>query len=129
MLSSLILVFEDPAAFDFLTQAGSQQPSSRGDRYDSLFMKFDPLAEKRLSMLSQKNNISTPPAEVEEDEKETRQNDAIGITPKKNPALAAIDRLLFDSPSMEGFNTKVSEEAKAKQKVIFYSQLFNFRFK
>lgn len=111
-------MFEDPAAFDFLGQAGSQQAISRGDRYDSLFMKFDPLAQ-RLSMLPQRNSISNSPAKVEEEEKEIQQDEPVHTTPKKNPALAAIDRLLFDSPSAEGFNSKVSEETKAKQKVNF----------
>lgn len=111
-------MFEDPAAFDFLTQAGSQPPGSRGDRYDSLFMKFDPLAQ-RLSMLPQKNSISmsNAPAEVEEAKQETEQEIPVDTTPKKNPAIAAIDRLLFESPSVENFNSTVPDEAKVKLKV------------
>ncbi|XP_058797578.1 transforming acidic coiled-coil-containing protein 3-like isoform X2 [Phymastichus coffea] len=114
-ISATTELFGDPSALDFLTQVGSQT-SRRGERYDSLYMRFDPLAE-RQSMLPQKNLPGTPTLEEEEEQREIKVNTSIGNagTPKKNPALAAIDRLLFYSPCPPA--TTDSEKVEAKQKL------------
>lgn len=80
-------------------------------------MKFDPLAQ-RQSMLPQKNLPVTPALEEEEEQRETKVDTPIGNadTPKKNPALAAIDRLLFYSPCPPA--TTDSEKVEAKQKKV-----------
>ena len=102
-------VFDDPSAFDFLGKAGSN--TTRGERYDSLFLKFDPLAQKS-SMLPQKN---TTPTVSEDAETESKPNAPLTSldTPKKNPAVAAIDRLLFYSP----LNRSSANDAEAQAKV------------
>lgn len=109
----------DPAGLDFLDQVESQT-AKRGARYDSLCRNFDPLA--RLSMLPQKNSAPASPA-VGVDEvadKETRATGESPVTnmgtPRKNPALAAIDRLLFYSPSAP--SSTDPELAEAKQKKV-----------
>lgn len=82
-------------------------------------MKFDPLAQ-RLSMLPQKN-LPTAPSVDEEEEKETKVDTPSSEirTPKKNPAIAAIDRLLFYSPCPPSATESAVAEAKQK-KVIFF---------
>ncbi|OXU27808.1 hypothetical protein TSAR_006198 [Trichomalopsis sarcophagae] len=116
-VSATTELFGDPSALDFLTQVGSQHPTKRGERYDSLYMKFDPLAQ-RLSMLPQKNLPTAPSVDEEEEkEKETKVNTPSSEmgTPKKNPALAAIDRLLFYSPCPPSATESAVAEAKQKK--------------
>ncbi|KAJ8684407.1 hypothetical protein QAD02_020199 [Eretmocerus hayati] len=114
-------LFGDPAAFDFLDQVGSRN-GRRGKRYDSLYMKFDPLAE-RASMLPQKNVSNSPAVQEDEIEKDTRTEIPMADvnTPKKNPALAAIDRLLFYSPMSQSVTPEsktpdVKEEKEEAEK-------------
>jgi hypothetical protein len=105
-------VFGDPSALDYLNQIGSQT-TKRGERYDSLYMKFDPLAE-RLSLLPQKSLPASPSLNQEkEQEVEVENSISNKATPKKNPALAAIDRLLFYSPCTVP-STEVTEAVKNK---------------
>lgn len=78
-------------------------------------MKFDPLAQ-RQSMLPQKN-LPCASAVEEEGEKQTKVDAPISTldTPRKNPALAAIDRLLFYSPSPP---TVTETEVPVKQEKV-----------
>ncbi|KAL7306590.1 hypothetical protein TKK_0001278 [Trichogramma kaykai] len=107
-------IFSDPSQFDFLNKVGSTT-STRGERYDSLYLKFDPLLSKRLSMLPQKNAMDS--TAVNEDVKsETKQSvpaPDIGCTPTK--ALAAIDRLLFYSPSPPTTNSEAPKDIKKEE--------------
>lgn len=62
-------------------------------RSESLYVKFDPLVAN-TSMLPQGNIQSI-------DEEQNGKSESIPVnidTPKRNPAIAAIDRLLFYSP-------------------------------
>ena len=112
-------MFGDPLDFDFLNQLGSQN-NRRAERYDSLYMKFDPLAQ-RLSMLPQKNLPNSPPVNEEED-KQTKTDSPLSDlgTPKKNPAIAAIDRLLFYSPCTPSSTESEVAEAKQKKVILIY---------
>ena len=94
-----VLVFQDPSAFDFLNKLGATS-KARNARNDSLYLRFDPLAN-RQSMLPQMPQKSIPATNEEEEEKMTKTEEVSVTdfkTPKKTPALAAIDRLLFYSP-------------------------------
>ncbi|XP_011496591.1 PREDICTED: probable myosin light chain kinase DDB_G0279831 [Ceratosolen solmsi marchali] len=114
-VSATTELFGDPSALDYLNQVGSQT-TRRGERYDSLYMKFDPLAEK-LSMLPQKN---LPASALLDEEKEAKVENSLSNmgTPKKNPALAAIDRLLFYSPCTAPSTDTEVPEAIQKKEVI-----------
>lgn len=74
-----------------------------------MYVKFDPLVSN-ISMLPQGN---VPPINEEQNGKsESPLLDSVD-TPKRNPAIAAIDRLLFYSPLPSGTVQKL-EEAQEK---------------
>lgn len=100
-------IFQDPSTFDFLL---ARSNSKRIDRLrESLYVKFDPLVSN-ISMLPQGN---VPPINEEQNGKsESPLLDSVD-TPKRNPAIAAIDRLLFYSPLPSGTVQKL-EEAQEK---------------
>lgn len=77
-------------------------------RTESLYVKFDPLISN-TSMLPQGN--AQPINEEKNDKNESPLPD-VG-TPKRNPAIAAIDRLLFYSP-LPNATTQKLEEAQEK---------------
>ncbi|XP_011310922.1 transforming acidic coiled-coil-containing protein 1 isoform X2 [Fopius arisanus] len=87
-------LFKDPSSFDFFESQTSAK--STVDRLrESLFIKFDPLVSN-VTMLPQGNTASPPNDERNGDQdSESLPN---MTTPKRNPAIAAIDRLLFYSP-------------------------------
>lgn len=117
----MFTVFRDASQFDFLLE---KTENCRGDRLrsDSLFTKFDPLVAE-TSMLPQGNGASPPPSNDERNgEKDTSLPN--NITPKRNPAIAAIDRLLFYSPmTPDNIKIQVSEKKVSFhkiQKIVFY---------
>lgn len=69
-----------------------------------MYVKFDPLVGD-TSMLPQGN---TPPMNEEQNGKSESIPANIG-TPKRNPAIAAIDRLLFYSPITSNMTQKTDE--------------------
>ncbi|KAG8042398.1 hypothetical protein G9C98_005032 [Cotesia typhae] len=107
-------LFRDASQFDFLLE---KKENCRGDRLrsDSLFTKFDPLVAE-TSMLPQGNGASPPPSNDERNgEKDTSLPN--NITPKRNPAIAAIDRLLFYSPmTPDNIKIQVSEKKESVEK-------------
>ncbi|XP_031838097.2 transforming acidic coiled-coil protein isoform X2 [Nomia melanderi] len=101
-------IFQDPTSFDFLIAHGNSRTKSRL-RAQSLYVKFDPLVGD-TSMLPQGN---TEPINDEEQNGKTESPPPSICTPKRNPAIAAIDRLLFYSPITTGMTPKM-EEPKEK---------------
>lgn len=101
-------IFQDPTSFDFLLARTSSKNISRL-RAESLYVKFDPLVSD-VSMLPQGN--TTQSISEEQNGKNETPLPNIG-TPKRNPAIAAIDRLLFYSPLPSGAVQK-TEEPKEK---------------
>lgn len=99
-------VFQDPSTFDFLLARSNSGHTNRL-RTESLYIKFDPLVSN-VNMLPQGN--SQPINEEQNGKNESPLTD-VG-TPKRNPAIAAIDRLLFYSPLPSG--TAQKEEAQEK---------------
>ncbi|XP_063977620.1 transforming acidic coiled-coil-containing protein 3 isoform X2 [Diachasmimorpha longicaudata] len=87
-------LFKDPSTFDFF-ESQTSATSSVNRLRESLFIKFDPLVSN-VSMLPQGNTASPPHDERNGD----KNSEALAniTTPKRNPAIAAIDRLLFYSP-------------------------------
>ncbi|KAK0159028.1 hypothetical protein PV328_009960 [Microctonus aethiopoides] len=100
-------LWRDPTNFDFLFSKKSNSATTDRLRAESLYVKFDPLVSN-ISMLPQGNGATATPNEERNGEKEASMPN-IG-TPKRNSAIAAIDRLLFYSP-MTPANQK-SEEPK-----------------
>lgn len=78
-------------------------------RAESLYVKFDPLVSNQASMLPQGN---TQTINEEKNDKNESSLPDVG-TPKHNPAIAAIDRLLFYSPLPNATVQKL-EEAQEK---------------
>lgn len=103
----LFAVFQDPSTFDFLLARSNSKHTDRL-RTESLYVKFDPLISN-TSMLPQGN---APPINEEQNGKSESPLPDVG-TPKRNPAIAAIDRLLFYSPLPSGTVQKL-EEAQEK---------------
>ncbi|XP_029170321.1 transforming acidic coiled-coil-containing protein 3 isoform X2 [Nylanderia fulva] len=101
-------IFQDPSTFDFLLARSNSKHTDRL-RAESLYIKFDPLISN-ISMLPQGN--VAPPINEEQNGKSESPLPDVG-TPKRNPAIAAIDRLLFYSPLSSGTVQK-SEEAQEK---------------
>ncbi|XP_051163934.1 transforming acidic coiled-coil-containing protein 3 isoform X2 [Leptopilina boulardi] len=99
-------LFQDPTSFDFLLSQGSNT-KSRDVRFESLYVKFDPLINN--SMLPQGNSQT-------EDEEQNEKNETPTMpsvdTPMRNPAIAAIDRLLFFSPITTGNKTEATKDIK-----------------
>ncbi|GAB1869991.1 Transforming acidic coiled-coil-containing protein 1 [Camponotus japonicus] len=100
-------IFQDPSTFDFLLARSNSKRTDRL-RAESLYVKFDPLISN-TSMLPQGN---VPPINEEQNGKSESPLPDVG-TPKRNPAIAAIDRLLFYSPLPSGTVQKL-EEAQEK---------------
>ncbi|XP_043285165.1 uncharacterized protein tacc isoform X2 [Venturia canescens] len=90
-------VFQDPSNFEFFLSKTPKRNTNRNLRDLSLYVKFDPLVSN-TSMLPQGNiqSASPPTSEARNGENNTAVPN-VG-TPKRNPAIAAIDRLLFYSP-------------------------------
>ncbi|XP_046753395.1 transforming acidic coiled-coil-containing protein 3-like isoform X2 [Diprion similis] len=105
-------LFFDPASFDFLLTRNNSKNTVRDLRAESLYVKFDPLVGN-TSMLPQ-----GPPQVVdgEENAKNNISQPTLG-TPKRNPALAAIDRLLLYSPT-PGTPKKIEEPPKIEEIVV-----------
>ncbi|XP_072764062.1 uncharacterized protein Tacc isoform X2 [Anoplolepis gracilipes] len=97
-------IFQDPSTFDFLLARSNSKHTYRL-RAESLYVKFDPLISN-TSMLPQGN---TPPINEEQNGKSESPIPDVG-TPKRNPAIAAIDRLLFYSPLPSGTVQKEAQE-------------------
>ncbi|KMQ96216.1 transforming acidic coiled-coil-containing protein 1 [Lasius niger] len=100
-------IFQDPSTFDFLLARSNSKHTDRL-RAESLYVKFDPLISN-TSMLPQGN---APPINEEQNGKSESPLPDVD-TPKRNPAIAAIDRLLFYSPLPSGTVQKL-EEAQEK---------------
>ncbi|XP_053997386.1 uncharacterized protein LOC128886484 [Hylaeus anthracinus] len=96
-------IFQDPTSFDFLINHGNKKTINRL-RNESLYVKFDPLVTD-TSMLPQGNS---PPMNEEQNGK-TESTPPNIVTPKRNPAIAAIDRLLFYSPLCTSMTQKMEE--------------------
>lgn len=101
-------VFQDPSTFDFLLARSNSTHINRL-RAESLYVKFDPLVSN-TSMLPQGNTQT-----INEEEKKSKNESPLPNigTPKHNPAIAAIDRLLFYSPLPNATVQKL-EEAQEK---------------
>ncbi|XP_017755069.1 PREDICTED: coiled-coil domain-containing protein 18 [Eufriesea mexicana] len=96
-------IFQDPTSFDFLINHGNSKTVNRL-RTESLYVKFDPLVAD-TSMLPQGNTQS-----INEEQNGKSENVPVNIdTPKHNPAIAAIDRLLFYSPISTNMTQKTNE--------------------
>ncbi|XP_012253170.2 transforming acidic coiled-coil-containing protein 3 isoform X1 [Athalia rosae] len=104
-------LFLDGASFDYLLTRTSGKNPVRDLRAESLYVKFDPLVNN-ASMLPQG---PTPVVDGEENAKNSIPQPTLD-TPKRNPALAAIDRLLFYSPAT-GTPIKVEEPPKIEEKI------------
>ena len=112
-------MFPDPTDFDFLLSKTPKKNQFRDLRTESLYVKFDPLVSN-TSMLPQGNiqNITTPPANEERNGDKNETITSIG-TPKRNPAIAAIDRLLFYSPSTATSNfTTIQKTNDSQEKLV-----------
>lgn len=108
-------LFRESTNFDFLLNktAGDCGSGTRRLGNDSLYIKFDPLVNANSAlpnMLPQGNGAHPPPSEEQNGEKDGGLMPNLG-TPKRNPAIAAIDRLLFYSP-MSPANQKREEPEK-----------------
>lgn len=101
-------IFQDPSTFDFLLARSNSTHINRL-RAESLYVKFDPLVSN-TSMLPQGNTQT-----INEEEKKSKNESPLPNigTPKHNPAIAAIDRLLFYSPLPNATVQKL-EEAQEK---------------
>ncbi|XP_018360308.1 PREDICTED: transforming acidic coiled-coil-containing protein 3 isoform X1 [Trachymyrmex cornetzi] len=99
--------FQDPSTFDFLLARSNPNHTNRL-RTESLYVKFDPLVSN-TSMLPQGN------AQTINEEKNGKNESPLPDvgTPKRNPAIAAIDRLLFYSP-LPNATVQKSEEVQEK---------------
>ncbi|XP_018339372.1 PREDICTED: transforming acidic coiled-coil-containing protein 3 isoform X2 [Trachymyrmex septentrionalis] len=99
--------FQDPSTFDFLLARSNPTHTNRL-RTESLYVKFDPLVSN-ISMLPQGN------AQTINEEKNGKNESPLPDvgTPKRNPAIAAIDRLLFYSP-LPNATVQKSEEVQEK---------------
>lgn len=95
-------------------------------RTESLYVKFDPLISN-TSMLPQGN--VAPPINEEQNGKSESPLPDVG-TPKRNPAIAAIDRLLFYSPLSSGTVQKLEEaQEKNVNKNLYILFLYNLYMK
>ena len=101
-------VFQDPSTFDFLLARSNPTNHTNRFRTESLYVKFDPLVSN-ISMLPQGN------AQTINEEKNGKNESPLPDvgTPKRNPAIAAIDRLLFYSP-LPNATVQKSEEVQEK---------------
>lgn len=103
----MFLVFQDPSIFDFLLARSNSTHTNRL-RTESLYTKFDPLVSN-TSMLPQ-GNAQT----INEEKNDKNESPLPNVdTPKRNPAIAAIDRLLYYSPLPNATVQKL-EEAQEK---------------
>ncbi|XP_012527640.1 transforming acidic coiled-coil-containing protein 2 isoform X2 [Monomorium pharaonis] len=105
-------IFQDPSTFDFLLARSNPTHTNRL-RAESLYVKFDPLVSN-TSMLPQGN------AQTINEEKNGKNESPppdVG-TPKHNPAIAAIDRLLFYSPLPNATVQKLEEAQEKNEQPI-----------
>lgn len=105
-------IFQDPSTFDFLLARSNSTHTNRL-RAESLYIKFDPLVST-TSMLPQGNAQTIN--EEKNDKNESPLPD-VG-TPKRNPAIAAIDRLLFYSPLPNATVQKLEEAQEKNEQPI-----------
>ncbi|XP_011687811.1 PREDICTED: myosin-4 isoform X2 [Wasmannia auropunctata] len=105
-------IFQDPSTFDFLLARSNSTHTNRL-RAESLYIKFDPLVSN-TSMLPQGNAQTIN--EEKNDKNESPLPD-VG-TPKRNPAIAAIDRLLFYSPLPNATVQKLEEAQEKNEQPI-----------
>lgn len=104
-------IFQDPSTFDFLLARSDSNRINRL-RAESLYIKFDPLVSN-ANMLPQGNTQS-----VNEEQNGKSESPVPDVgTPKRNPAIAAIDRLLFYSPLPSGTNKIEEAQEKNEQPV------------
>ncbi|XP_043590337.1 transforming acidic coiled-coil-containing protein 3 isoform X2 [Bombus pyrosoma] len=102
-ISATSEIFQDPTSFDFLINHGNSKTINRL-RSESLYVKFDPLVAN-TSMLPQGNIQS-----INEEQNGKSESIPVNIdTPKRNPAIAAIDRLLFYSPICTNMTQETDE--------------------
>ncbi|XP_020285988.1 myosin heavy chain, cardiac muscle isoform isoform X2 [Pseudomyrmex gracilis] len=108
-VSATTELFKDPSTFDFLlARSTSNNIPAHRLRTESLYVKFDPLVSN-TNMLPQGN---VQPINEEQNGKTESPSPDVG-TPKRNPAIAAIDRLLFYSPLS---TTPVQKREEAQEK-------------
>ncbi|CAD1468977.1 unnamed protein product, partial [Heterotrigona itama] len=108
-------IFQDPTSFDFLIKHGNSKTDNRL-RAESLYVKFDPLVAD-TSMSTQGNIQFMKEEQNDKNESITnsdtpKHNSTNFNTPKCNPAIAAIDRLLFYSPISTNITPKINELQK-----------------
>ncbi|KOX74297.1 Transforming acidic coiled-coil-containing protein 3 [Melipona quadrifasciata] len=108
-------IFQDPTSFDFLIKHGNSKTVNRL-RSESLYVKFDPLVAD-TSMTTQGNIQFMKETQNDKNESimynDTPKNKLVNSnTPKCNPAIAAIDRLLFYSPISTNVTPKINELQK-----------------
>ncbi|CAK9807137.1 Transforming acidic coiled-coil-containing protein 1 [Anthophora plagiata] len=102
-ISAASEIFQDPTSFDYLINHGNTNTINRL-RTESLYVKFDPLVGN-TTMLPQ-GNIQP----INEEQNGKNENVPANIvSPKRNPAIAAIDRLLFYSPISTSMTQKTDE--------------------
>ncbi|XP_076238692.1 transforming acidic coiled-coil protein isoform X2 [Calliopsis andreniformis] len=102
-ISATSQLFQEPMNFDLLISHGRTNTVNRLHT-ESLYVKFDPLVSD-ISMLPQGN---AQPINEEQNGKIDSTPPNID-TPKRNPAIAAIDRLLFYSPISTSMTQKMEE--------------------
>ncbi|CAK9833833.1 Transforming acidic coiled-coil-containing protein 1 [Anthophora retusa] len=102
-ISAASEIFHDPTGFDYLLNHGNTNTINRL-RTESLYVKFDPLVGN-TTMLPQGN---IQPMNEEQNGKNENVPANI-VSPKRNPAIAAIDRLLFYSPISTSMTQKTDE--------------------
>ncbi|KOC60393.1 Transforming acidic coiled-coil-containing protein 1, partial [Habropoda laboriosa] len=102
-ISAASEIFQDPTSFDYFINHGNAKTVNRL-RTESLYVKFDPLVGN-TTMLPQGN---IQPMNEEQNGKSENVPANI-VTPKRNPAIAAIDRLLFYSPISTSMTQKTDE--------------------
>ncbi|EZA58296.1 Transforming acidic coiled-coil-containing protein, partial [Ooceraea biroi] len=119
-------IFQDPSTFDFLlARSNSAHANINRLRTESLYIKFDPLVSN-TSMLPQGN---AQPVNEEQNGKNESPPPNVD-TPKRNPAIAAIDRLLFYSPlpnatvqKLEETQEKIEQEESPKSDINISKEL------
>ncbi|KAF3423050.1 hypothetical protein E2986_10517 [Frieseomelitta varia] len=105
-------IFQDPMSFDFLIKHGNSKTVNRL-RAESLYVKFDPLVAD-TSISTQGNTQFIKEKQNDKNESimniDTPERTSVNFnTPKCNPAIAAIDRLLFYSPISTNMTPKINK--------------------
>lgn len=119
------VLFADLMSVDLSNfNSGNTARSNDRLRSESLYVKFDPLVSN-TSMLPQGGNIVAATPSSNNDDKINGEKDIVHNTPKKNPAIDAIDRLLFYSPLPDS-TIKKNEEPEKIVRYSFFFLLFYF---